>query len=317
MDHSNSFPAAVIPALVAAITAAVALLVPASLITVFIVLTLLAALVAAAMTWSSRPSAHLLARLQEQEATTADARREVEQLQARLRDSEAMAFARPASNAADQQVARLGDAINASIQLAQQLNDSADNALADMATANTLAKGSGEKVGQGHQLMVQTRAEIDTLGSSLLRARDDLSSLSQQSGQISQTVTSIREISDQTNLLALNAAIEAARAGEAGRGFAIVADEVRKLAEQARKASDQIGQIAVQLQSTSKDAAEAVALTATNVEAGLKFAQGAQEAMADIQAGAKKRIEVVTQITSAIKQQRELGGQIYNTLLAR
>jgi hypothetical protein len=36
--------------------------------------------------------------------------------------------------------------------------------------------------------------------------------------------------------------------------------------------------------------------------------------MSEIQAGAQKRVEVVMQITSAIKQQRELGERIRGTL---
>ncbi len=52
----------------------------------------------------------------------------------------------------------------------------------------------------------------------------------------------IDNITGQINLLALNATIESARAGEAGRGFAVVASEVKSLANQAKQATDKIGQ---------------------------------------------------------------------------
>jgi methyl-accepting chemotaxis protein len=52
----------------------------------------------------------------------------------------------------------------------------------------------------------------------------------------------IGNITGQINLLALNATIESARAGEAGRGFAVVASEVKSLANQAKQATDKIGQ---------------------------------------------------------------------------
>ena len=52
----------------------------------------------------------------------------------------------------------------------------------------------------------------------------------------------IGNITGQINLLALNATIESARAGEAGRGFAVVASEVKNLANQAKQATDKIGE---------------------------------------------------------------------------
>lgn len=78
---------------------------------------------------------------------------------------------------------------------------------------------------------------------------DELNNKTQHIGAILDTISSI---SEQTNLLALNASIEAARAGEHGRGFAVVAEEIRKLAEESARATDEIRDIVVNIQSDSE-----------------------------------------------------------------
>jgi methyl-accepting chemotaxis protein len=61
------------------------------------------------------------------------------------------------------------------------------------------------------------------------------------------------DITGQINLRALNATIKSARAGEAGRGFAVVAAEVKNLANQAKQATDKIGQEIGNLNDISSD----------------------------------------------------------------
>ena len=82
--------------------------------------------------------------------------------------------------------------------------------------------------------------------------------LTEAAQSMSGIVEMINSITGQINLLALNATIESARAGEAGRGFAVVASEVKSLANQAKQATDKIGQEIGNLNGISGDVVSAL-----------------------------------------------------------
>jgi methyl-accepting chemotaxis protein len=73
-------------------------------------------------------------------------------------------------------------------------------------------------------------------------SRKVIGDLDRAANDINTIVTIVREISDQTKLLALNATIEAARAGEYGRRFAVVAREVKELSYETEKATTNINE---------------------------------------------------------------------------
>ena len=117
--------------------------------------------------------------------------------------------------------------------------------------------------------------------------------LSDAAQAMSGIVEMIGDITGQINLLALNATIESARAGEAGRGFAVVASEVKNLANQAKQATDKIGQEIDSLNGISGDVVTAL--------------ETIRKAIQDVS-------EYVTSTAAAIEEQSTVTGEMSTSM---
>jgi methyl-accepting chemotaxis protein len=104
----------------------------------------------------------------------------------------------------------------------------------------------------------QSAGAVEQTGQRTEKSVTEIESLAAATQRIDGVLQLIQAIAEQTNLLALNATIEAARAGDAGRGFAVVAHEVKALAGQTAKATEEIGQNVGLIQSSTRNAVEAV-----------------------------------------------------------
>ena len=124
-----------------------------------------------------------------------------------------------------------------------------------VASASEELSASIEEIGR----QVRQSAEVvEQAGQRTEKSVTEIESLAAATQRIDGVLTLIQAIAEQTNLLALNATIEAARAGEAGRGFAVVAHEVKALAGQTAKATSEIGQNISLIQTSTRNAVEAV-----------------------------------------------------------
>ena len=165
------------------------------------------------------------------------------------------------------------------------------------------ASETGSLALEGSAVVQKVVVEMDKISEAVTTSSTVITSLGEQSHQISNIVKVIKEIADQTNLLALNAAIEAARAGEQGRGFAVVADEVRKLAERTAVSTQEISAMIQSIQGGTNEAVEGMAKGSTRVNDGVQMVGLAGMSMEKIQAGVQGVLASVRDISSSLKEQ--------------
>ena len=146
------------------------------------------------------------------------------------------------------------DASNRAGTAANATKQASHNVTAVAGAAEELS-ASVEEIGRQVR---QSAGAVEQTGQRTEKSIAEIESLAAATQRIDGVLTLIQAIAEQTNLLALNATIEAARAGDAGRGFAVVAHEVKALAGQTAKATADISENVAMIQSSTRNAVDAV-----------------------------------------------------------
>jgi methyl-accepting chemotaxis protein len=185
----------------------------------------------------------------------------------------------------------------------EELSVSIDQVDEHARDARSITNASGAQLDESGRIIHDAATGIRSIADAVNATAVSIQELETLSGQISSIVNVIREIADQTNLLALNAAIEAARAGEQGRGFAVVADEVRKLAERTTSSTQEIATMIGKIQQGAQRAVAEMEAGVASVNQGVQLAQKAGDSVSSIRSAGAQVNQAVDDIGLAIREQ--------------
>lgn len=183
-------------------------------------------------------------------------------------------------------------------------------AVSSMATkaseASSAAQQAQSEAQGGQQTVAVTVQTINQLAERIAQVASSITTLEEESCNISNILVVIRDIAEQTNLLALNAAIEAARAGEQGRGFAVVADEVRALAVKTHHSTQEVEAMITRLQNKTVEAVAAMSESQTITRKTVDEAERAGQALEAIAASVESIRVMNSEIAVKSEQQNSV-----------
>lgn len=193
---------------------------------------------------------------------------------------------------------------NSASDLSEKMNDFVKNVIASEQNGQEVAKTSDhvlQLTADGTNLMKESVNQMNRIDEIVSDAVNKVQGLDQQSTEISNLVSVIKDIADQTNLLSLNAAIEAARAGEHGQGFAVVAHEVRKLAEQVASSVSEITEIVTNIQTETRHVVDSLNGGYKEVKEGTEQIEKTGQSFTTIDQSISEMAEKINMISTNLK----------------
>ncbi len=211
---------------------------------------------------------------------------------------------------------RQAEEISTSRASVQQMTRSIQQVAQNARRAELVARQASQTATRGGDAVDRTVQGILSLRETVSETGKKVKRLAESTQEISKIVALINQLSSRTNLLALNASIEAVRAGEAGRGFAIVADEVRQLADRAAKATREIEQIVLNIQSETGAVMQAMEKGTQQVVIGTQLAEEAKQSLDEIIQVSLQIDCLVSEIASEAVEQENTAGAVAGVMEA-
>ncbi|HYO51855.1 methyl-accepting chemotaxis protein [Archangium sp.] len=157
-------------------------------------------------------------------------------------------------------------------QTSKQATSFADTVISGTSRSDALSA-------EGQKVVDESVAAMEKLSEQVKAIALAITDLNEQTLQIGDIITTVKDVAEQSNLLALNASIEAAKAGDQGRGFAVVAMEMRTLAEQSKMAANQVRALLGEVQKGTRAAVTATEEGSRRALAAMELAQSAGAAI--------------------------------------
>jgi methyl-accepting chemotaxis protein len=155
----------------------------------------------------------------------------------------------------------------------------------------------------GQKVVDESVAAMEKLSEQVKAIALAITDLNEQTLQIGDIITTVKDVAEQSNLLALNASIEAAKAGDQGRGFAVVAMEMRTLAEQSKMAANQVRALLGEVQKGTRAAVTATEEGSRRALAAMELAQSAGAAIVGLSDLIRESSLAARQIAGNTRQQ--------------
>ncbi|MGL5742444.1 MAG: methyl-accepting chemotaxis protein [Legionella sp.] len=182
-----------------------------------------------------------------------------------------------AANEQTEGITSQASAINEISASLEEIDKSSKQTMAKAQALREVAKNTYEQGKLGSESVTQSIIGIKASEEKMKLIAQTILDLSTHTQQIGDITSVVNTLAQQSKMLALNAAIEASKAGEAGKGFAAVATEVRNLAEQSEQSTVQVQKIIEDIRRTTEKAVTVTEEGAKTLDSGTKLIEKAGE----------------------------------------